>query len=296
MDIKQLRYFVSIVDNNFNLSHAAQSLYISQPALSMMINDFEATENIQLFQRRKGRIIHLTPVGEKYYDGAVSLLKEYDLLFKTLHDKTQEIKGNITIGIPPLVLSVVFSTIMPELILENPNISFQIVETGAHQLKDELMLGNVDLAVLLSPTSLPSNMVESFDIQTSELAAFVSPHHALASKKQLEWHDFNQQKLALFDPTFMIHHLLKKEFERHHVYPHIILTSGSWDFLLNSTKINPNLVTILPKPLIETYPDDDVICLPINKPVVWQVVISRLKKDGYSETESYILEELLRRF
>lgn len=295
MDIKQLRYFVSIVDNNFNLSHTAQALYISQPALSMMINDFESTEQVQLFQRKKGRITQLTATGEKYYVGAVSVLKEYDLLFKTLHDKQQDITGNITIGIPPLVLSVVFSTIMPDLILENPNISFRIVETGAHQLKDELMLGNVDLAVLLSPTNLPSNIVESFDVQKSELAAFVSPHHSLAKKKQVEWQDFNQQKLALFDSTFMIHHLLKKKFEYYRVYPNIILTSGSWDFLLNSTKINPNIITILPKSLIETYPDNNIVCLSIKKPVIWQVVISRVKKTGYSEIENYIFEELLKR-
>lgn len=32
MDIRHLRYFVSIVDNDFNLSRASQNLYVSQPA------------------------------------------------------------------------------------------------------------------------------------------------------------------------------------------------------------------------------------------------------------------------
>ncbi|WP_143931453.1 LysR family transcriptional regulator, partial [Rodentibacter pneumotropicus] len=41
MDIRHLRYFVAIVENNFNLSKTAQNLYISQPTLSMMISDFE---------------------------------------------------------------------------------------------------------------------------------------------------------------------------------------------------------------------------------------------------------------
>lgn len=47
MDIRHLRYFVSIVDNDFNLSRASQNLYVSQPALSMMITEFENRENIQ---------------------------------------------------------------------------------------------------------------------------------------------------------------------------------------------------------------------------------------------------------
>lgn len=41
MDIKHLRFFIAIVENNFNLSRTAQQLYISQPTLSIMINDFE---------------------------------------------------------------------------------------------------------------------------------------------------------------------------------------------------------------------------------------------------------------
>ena len=64
MDIRHLRYFVSIVDNDFNLSRASLNLYISQPALSMMISDFENKEGVQLFKRAQGKIVGLTYVGE----------------------------------------------------------------------------------------------------------------------------------------------------------------------------------------------------------------------------------------
>ncbi|VEI47594.1 transcriptional regulator CysB [Actinobacillus equuli] len=55
MDIRHLRYFVAIVDNDFNLSRTSQNLYISQPALSMMISEFEQRENIQLFKRNNNK-------------------------------------------------------------------------------------------------------------------------------------------------------------------------------------------------------------------------------------------------
>lgn len=60
MDIKHLYYFLSIVEHNFNLSRAAESLYIVQPTLSTMINDFEKNEKVDLFNRKKGRIVGLT--------------------------------------------------------------------------------------------------------------------------------------------------------------------------------------------------------------------------------------------
>lgn len=56
-------------------------------------------------------------------------------MFLKLHDHSKGLKGSINIGIPPLILSVVFSEVMPKLILENPGIQFNLKEIGAYQLK-----------------------------------------------------------------------------------------------------------------------------------------------------------------
>lgn len=296
MDIKQLRYFMTIVENNFNLSRAADILYVSQPTLSMMINEFEKREGIKLFKREKGRIKGLTYLGENYYKDACEVLKSYNDMFINLHDSSKGVKGTINIGIPPFILSVVFATVMPKLILENPDIKFNIVETGAFNLKNELLLGNVEIAVLLSPTGLAENLIETYAIQESELAVYVSKNHKLAKKKLIKWHDLDSEKLAIFDPTFMINHLLLEAFKRHQIHPNIILTSGSWDFMLNSTKINHEIMTILPTPINTTYQGDDVVCIPMEQPVKWSVVLARLRKENYSKVEAYIIDSLIQSF
>nr|WP_235925370.1 LysR family transcriptional regulator [Streptococcus catagoni] len=56
MDIKQIRYFLAIVESHFYLSQAAELLYVSRSTLSMMINEFEKRENVKLFKRTKGRL------------------------------------------------------------------------------------------------------------------------------------------------------------------------------------------------------------------------------------------------
>lgn len=92
MDIKQIRYFIAIVENHFNLSQAAELLYVSQPTLSMMINDFEKRENVKLFKRKRGRIIGLTYLGDNYYKDAQKVLSLYDDMFLKLHDHSK-VKG-----------------------------------------------------------------------------------------------------------------------------------------------------------------------------------------------------------
>ncbi|KHD45451.1 LysR family transcriptional regulator [Streptococcus hongkongensis] len=296
MDIKQIRYFIAIVDCDFNLSQAAEILYISQPTLSMMITDFEKRENLKLFKREKGRIIGLTYIGQNYLVDAKRVLEEYERMIANLHKPSKKVSGVINIGIPPLILSVVFSEVMPKLILENPDIQFNIIEIGAYHLKNDLLLGNIDIAVLLSPTGIPDNLIETYEIQKSELAVCLSPKHALASKKQIKWDDINHEKMALFDKTFMVNHLVMKACERHQIRPKIVLTSASWDFLINSTKINHNLLTICPKPIIDLYPSKDIKCISMKNPVSWKVLLTRIKKNTYSDIESYIMDNLLRSF
>lgn len=296
MDIRHLRYFVSIVENNFNLSRTSQHLYVSQPALSMMITEFEGKENIALFKRASGKIIGLTYAGENYYRDAKDVLKRYHEMQINLHRSTFEKKGKITIGIPPLILSAVFSDVLPKLILENPDIQFVVKELGAYTLKSELLLENVDLAVLLYPERIPATIMDSIEIHRSELSVFCSPLHPLATKECVKWQDIHQQKMVIFDNTFMIHHHLKDAFERHSCYPDIVLQSGSWDFMLSAVKNNQELITILPLPMAEPYQSKDFVCRQIEEAVPWKVTLCRLRKSSYTQLEDYIFESLLTAF
>lgn len=296
MDIRHLRYFIAIVENEFNLTKTSQILYISQPTLSMMITEFEMTEGVQIFNRKKGKIIGLTYLGENYYNDAKDVIHRYTQMKQNLHKITKDITGNISIGIPPLILSVVFSEAMPNLILKNPNINFRIREEGAFALKNRLLSGEVDLAVLLQPTHLSKNIIESFEILHSELAVFCSKNHHINHKDTITWQDLHNQKIAIFDETFMIHHQLQDIFDKNNIYPNIILESSSWDFLLNSAKINNDLITILPYPIATLYPNSDFVCKKIQNPLPWKVTLCRLKKEHYGNIENYIFNSILKEF
>ncbi|MCK3654602.1 LysR family transcriptional regulator [Pasteurellaceae bacterium Macca] len=296
MDIRHLRYFVAIIDNDFNLSRTSQNLYISQPALSMMVNEFETKENIQLFKRTQGKIVGLTYVGENYYRDAKEVIKKYNQMNLNLHNSVKDITGEIIIGIPPLILSTLFSDVMPQLILNNPTIKFTIREQGAYVLKSELLLEKINFAVLLYPERISKNIIDSFVIHSSELALFCSSENELAQQELVTWQDLHHKKMAIFDNTFMIHHQLIDIFERQNVYPNIILKSSSWDFLLNSVKINRELITILPYPIASQYNSEKFKCIKIKNPLPWIVTLCRLKQNNSFGMEDFIFDSLLNSF
>jgi len=61
MDIKQIEYFVSIVETG-SFGSAAEELYISQPSLSKQIIALEKELEVKLFDRSKRKIV-LTDAG-----------------------------------------------------------------------------------------------------------------------------------------------------------------------------------------------------------------------------------------
>lgn len=80
MDLKQLTYFVTIVDQK-SFSKAAQKLHISQPSLSNAIKILESDLGFQILDRNT-RNIELTETGAILYSKAVQLLLEMDKVKK----------------------------------------------------------------------------------------------------------------------------------------------------------------------------------------------------------------------
>jgi len=295
MDIKQLRYFIAIIDSNYNLLEASKKIFISQPALSQMINSFERKENVILFERSHGRLKGLTPTGQLFHNYAKQVLEQYDDMMDQLQEASTKLKGKIKIGIPPFVLSIVFSEIMIQLILNNPDIQIEIVELGAFELRKSLILKEVDIAILLTPTTMNPTLIEETPLIEGELCAFMNRNHALASKPLISWSDLNHAPIALCNKTFMAYHQLHHAFEHHNVSPNIVITSGNWDFTLMST-VKTELIAFLPSLFSDHFSNNNLVKKYFDQPISWQVVMCRHKKQLYSRVEDYLFSEILNHF
>lgn len=293
MDIKQLKYFVTIVNCDNNLSAAAKKIHLSQPALSKMVKNFEEEENVALFERNQGKLSSLTSVGELFYEQALNVIATYDEMMKHLEDQDGFLKGTITIGIPPLILSLVFANFLSKFILEHPEIRIIIVEEGAYELKKMLLVNEIDLAILLQPTELTTT--EEYTLVEDELYAFMSSNNPYAAKEGISWEEIAREPLALFNDTFMIHHLVMSYFDKRNLKPKVKIQSGAWDLLLKTTFDTPFL-TILPAPVKDFVQERDYKAVPISNPLSWKVTVCRQKKKNYLNIENFVLDTILAYF
>jgi DNA-binding transcriptional LysR family regulator len=82
MDVRQLRYFLAIVDSG-SVHRAAQELFVAQPSVSQALRVLERSLGTDLFHRT-GRRLVLTPAGERLVEPAREVLRSVALARATV--------------------------------------------------------------------------------------------------------------------------------------------------------------------------------------------------------------------
>src|SRR5215213_3100013 len=105
VDLRQLRYFVGIVDEQ-SISLAAKRLRVAQPALSHHVRSLEVDLGVPLLVRGLHGV-KPTEAGERLYAYAVNILKYVDEATDWVRRLGAEPQGLVAVGLPTSVALVV---------------------------------------------------------------------------------------------------------------------------------------------------------------------------------------------
>ncbi|MDT9023341.1 MULTISPECIES: LysR family transcriptional regulator [Rossellomorea] len=156
LDLKQLRYFMTIVEEKTILA-AAKRLHMSQPPLSQQLRTMEENLGVSLFYR-KGRKLVITEAGKALYQHAYQMIK----LLEAAEAEVKEIgsgeKGKLRIGVNTLS-DIDLPHILAKYEKKYPNITYNIHQNESSQLIHLLELREIDAALIRMPFSA-DNMVK----------------------------------------------------------------------------------------------------------------------------------------
>lgn len=102
---KQLRMFLALSES-LNFSKTAEQLFMTQPSLSKVIRDLEATLGLALFERTT-RSVHLTAAGARLAAVARSVVGEYEAGLQRLQSSAQQAAVQLSIAAWPSLAQVV---------------------------------------------------------------------------------------------------------------------------------------------------------------------------------------------
>jgi DNA-binding transcriptional LysR family regulator len=222
MDLKQLSYFVKIVEEG-SISGAAKKLFMSQPPLSSQMKLLETELDCTLFERGS-RTIRLTEAGETLYNYSRSLLQLSNVAKQETMNAARHFNGVLRIGI---VSSLIGSDALGWLCgfsKQYPGIHYEINEADTYHLLSQFETNAIHLALLRTPfhtdsltckklftDSLVAVGQESFFADNRSSGSDISTHTADTSDSAAITLD-NLARLPLIVYRRW-EHLLRKEFE-----------------------------------------------------------------------------------
>lgn len=155
MDVKQLKYFVTIVECA-GFTQASRELNIAQPALSQQISRLEYEVGAPLLLRSP-RGVTPTPKGLTLYRHAKFILRQIDQALVLTRETQTEVSGRVTIGLPPTTICQIGTEITEVMHRKYPGILLNIVEGLSGSLQGKARSGDLDLTILFTPSAVPGS-------------------------------------------------------------------------------------------------------------------------------------------
>ncbi len=158
--LKQLRYF-SALARELHFGRAADTCAVTQPALSMQINELEQTLGLTLVERTRSGV-QLTQKGAELAERANRILGEVRDFVAYAQHSSHLLTGSLRLGVIPTIAPYVLPPLLPLVREAYPELELRVRETQTQQLVDELLDGKLDVLLLALPIKHPD--IDSLDL------------------------------------------------------------------------------------------------------------------------------------
>ncbi|WP_295633277.1 LysR family transcriptional regulator [uncultured Mitsuokella sp.] len=149
MDLKQLRYFLAIVEER-QITAAARRLHMAQPPLSNQMKMLEDELGMQLF-RRGPHHIELTDAGHMLAERAEELLSMADQTKRELQDLRQGLSGTLSLGTVSSSGNILQTKGIHSFREKFPHVRFEIHDGNTYQLINLLEKGLIEIGIVRTP-------------------------------------------------------------------------------------------------------------------------------------------------
>lgn len=233
MDINKLKAFVTVVEQQ-SFTRAAAELYISQPALSKKISDFEREIGTALLVR-DNRSMELTPAGKLLYGEAPAFLKVADALETKVREKGQNPGSQLSVGCSGIEYGRLHR-IMARFRAEHPGVSVAMHRFSAAEIQQRILTNMLDVAFQTSFEVKREPEVEHVPFSRDELAVIMSHSHPLAGEKVVTMEQLKDEVYFGIQPQqdhMPFSHMINRLCELNYAPKEIRIASSVEELLLN---------------------------------------------------------------
>lgn len=276
MDFKQLRTFIEVVHRG-GFTQAAQTLHISQSAVSKQVAQLEQGLGVVLLERHASRLL-LTAAGKVVLERGEAMLHLRQALQNELDDLSQLARGELSLGLPLLGSDALFAGLFAEYRRRYPNIDVQMLEGGSRTIEQAVLSGELELGGSLTPSDT------AFDYQpfcNEPLDALLPLDHPLAGNASVHLGELADTPFLLYQRSFVLNDRLLTACQALGFTPREGGRSGQADFLAALVAAGQGVV-LLPRVVAKALERPGVVRLALSEPqdLRWDIAFI-WRRDAY---------------
>lgn len=198
LKIRQIEAFRAVMLRH-TVTRAAESLHISQPAVSRLIADLEERVGFMLFERQQGR---LAPTAE-----ARVLFEEVERAFvgmDRIAQAAQQIRamrrGSLRVAGSPAVALDLLPAVIARFVERYPGMDVILLAHSATTVVEKIASGQCDVGLIAEP--IPHPAVKSERLGNAVMRCIVPRGHRLARRASLGPDDLRDERFVSFPQSF----------------------------------------------------------------------------------------------
>jgi DNA-binding transcriptional LysR family regulator len=208
---RRLQVFHAVA-KHLSFTKGAETLFMTQPAVTFQIKQLEEQLNTRLFDRAQGRIL-LTPTGQLAFEYAERILAMSAELDMRLKEITGQLGGPLLIGASTTIAEYLLPQILGEFKALCPAVVPRLFVANSEAVQERVGERTLDLGFIEGDSHLPSLVTDV--CCDDELQVVCAPSHPLAKMKTVTPKSLTEHAYVSREPGSgtreVIDHYLQKE-------------------------------------------------------------------------------------
>ena len=165
-----------------SFTKAAETLHMTQPAVTFQVRQLEEYFNTRLFDRTHNRI-SLTEAGARVFQFSDKIFELYGEMENAVREMTGEISGSLTIGASTTIAEYMLPALLGDFRAKYPDVSIHLKVSNTDGIVSMVENNTIDLGVVEAPVSNKNLVVD--ECRRDNLVAIVPPGHPKADLKKI---------------------------------------------------------------------------------------------------------------
>ncbi|WP_066066845.1 LysR family transcriptional regulator [Neobacillus soli] len=190
--ITQFEIFIKVIDEG-SFTKAAQTLHMSQPAVSHAIATLESELGVTLLVRERGKDLIVTDIGKRVLFQIRNILNCLEKIDQEVSLEKGLITGTIRIATFPSVTAHFLPKIISTFQQKRPNVSLTFKEGSQEEIKDWLTAREIDIGFVV----LPCNELNTIPLIKDRYLVMLPDGHSLLNNKSVHLSDLENEPLII---------------------------------------------------------------------------------------------------